>query len=112
MYFKEQYSAINRSYLSGTELINCSAAGVVYKTISKILAEMNRKLAILGQQQTELDYSLLLKFIVDFLQFEIAEVALYAAFSAPKGDPFYQRADSKDWQRLKGITKVYDIVNQ
>ena len=88
-YNRDDYVDILNAYKEGTAFIHVTATGVIYKAIVKILANMNVKLGQLISTGKEIDYSMVKKFLVDFLMMDIVELSIFAAFSAPNDDIFY-----------------------
>ena len=72
--------SISRQFRMCDKLVNVSATGVVFRTIVRILAEMNAKLALLVSCGKEIELIMVKKFLVDFLMLEIVEVGMFGAF--------------------------------
>ena len=98
-------------YREGAEHINISATCVVYKALLKILKGMNTKLAQIQKSGRYINYAHVKKYLVEFLQLELAEFSLYSAFKVDKDEIFYQQRNSEDWQMLDKVTKCYNIEN-
>ena len=63
------------------------------------------------RRQKNLNFDLVRKFCVNYLQIDTADLILFSAFDAPKDDIFYQSQDSEDWNRMKNHMEVVPIDN-
>jgi hypothetical protein len=103
-----------KQYQSGRRLINISATGITYQIIVRVLEEVNRDLNMLLEdmrRQKNLNFDLVRKFCVDYLQIDTADLILFSAFDAPQDDIFYQSQDSDDWHRMKTHMEIVPIHN-
>ena len=63
------------------------------------------------QRQKNLNFDLLRKFCVDYLQIDTADLILFSAFDAPEDDIFYQSQNSDSWLIMKNHMEVVPINN-
>ena len=95
-------------------MINISATGVTYSVILKVLEEVNGDLKMMLEEMRShknLNFDLVRKFCVSYLQIDTADLILFSAFDAPKDEIFYQSYESEDWARMKKHMEVVSIDN-
>lgn len=79
-----------------------------------MLEEVNKDLNTIAEELSkdeEVQFASMRKFIVDYMQLDVADLYMFYAFKAPKDELFYLPADSDEWQRLAQATTVIGIQN-
>lgn len=56
-------------------------------------------------------YAQVRKFVVDYMQLDVAEIYLFTAFKAPKEEIFYLSENSETWRKLKECITEVKIIN-
>ena len=88
---QRDYSEDKKAYQSGRHTINVTATTLVIKTFKKVIEQVNRDLNDLLAPELDgnMKKTLVKKFVVDYMQLDMAEIHLYCAFKAGKDEIFY-----------------------
>ena len=109
VYDKAEFAEVAHLYRTGQKRLNVTATSTTMAVIVKTLRDIIEQLNTIISKERLVPFSLIRKFILSQLHFQMAEVQLFAAFAAPEDELFYQSEDSDDWRIINDHLEVNEV---